>query len=284
MLLSVSVRFISGLGFIAVFTFAASAKTSVYTIPGEASAVVTTSRDYMTFQLTDVFTNPMELMDDLSAFFGAFGAAPEVAQSPPVRRPLLQIRVEGLLRGHEDSHRGAYCRFFPPWAVEEMSGGLHTDPGRPLFEARDENVTAKLSPFPGDTHIALLDRTATWTLAEMGGTSFHRIGSVRFQFGTTDGRDQAPAAVPVRREPSIPGMLGAVAFIFLSALIIRWKGPRSRDAIVMRAFGMRGYGGWGRLNRLFQLHVRAKFSSGNHPKPFPNVAVSAPPAFRHGDA
>jgi hypothetical protein len=235
MLLSVSVRFIGALGFIAVFSIAASAKTSVYTIPGEASAVVTTSPGYVTFQLTDVFTNPMELMDDLSAFFGAFGATPEVAQLTPVRRPLLQIRVEGLLRVDAGPHPGSYCRFFPPWAVEEMSGGLHVAPRRPLFEVRDESVNAKPSPFTGDAHIALLDRTATWTLAEMGGASFHRIGSVKFQFGTTYGHDQVPAVVPVRREPSIPGMLGVVAVMVFAGFMIRWKRQRSPNAIVVYA-------------------------------------------------
>jgi hypothetical protein len=284
MLLSVSVRFIGALGFIAVFSIAASAKTSVYTIPGEASAVVTSSPGNVTFRLTDLFTNPMELMDDLSGFFGGFGTTPDVTQSPSVRRPLLQIRVEGSLRMDAGSHAGAYCRFFPPRAVEEMSGGLHGPQVRPLFEARDESVSAKPSPFTGDTHIALLDRTATWTLAEVGGASFHRIGSVKFQFGTTDGQDQVAAAVPVRREPSIPGMLGAVAFIVLAGLVIWWKSPRSAEAIVLREDGTRGYGEWVGLNRLFRILKHAKFSSGNHPGPFPNVAVSAPPPFRHGDA
>ena len=219
MLLSVGVRAAVVFGFIAVFCITASARTSVYSIPGEASAVVTTSPDFVTFQLTDLFVNPMELMDDLGGFFAAFGTTPDKAPSRSVRRPLLQIRVEGLLRAGAGSHPGAYCRFFPPRAVGEMSGGLRAAPGRSLFDARADGVNAKPSLDTGDAHIALLDRAATGTVAEMGGASFHRTGSIRFEFGTTDGRDQAAGVVPASREPSVPGMLGIAAVTVLAWLI-----------------------------------------------------------------
>jgi hypothetical protein len=223
MLLSVGVRAAVVFGFIAVFCITASARTSVYSIPGEASAVVTTSPDFVTFQLTDLFVNPMELMDDLGGFFAAFGTTPDKAPSRSVRRPLLQIRVEGLLRAGAGSHPGAYCRFFPPRAVGEMSGGLRAAPGRSLFDARADGVYAKPSLDTGDAHIALLDRAATGTVAEMGGASFHRTGSIRFEFGTTDGRDQAAGVVPASREPSVPGMLGIAAVTVLAWLIIGRK-------------------------------------------------------------
>jgi hypothetical protein len=217
----------------AVFGVTASAKTSAYTIPGEASAMVTSSPDSLTFQLTDLFTNPMELMDDLSAFFSGFGA--EGQEPNPVRRPLLQIRMEGLLRLEAGSHPRAYCRFFPPRPVGEMSGGLHAAPGRPLFEVRDESLNAKPSPFTGDAHIALLDRTATWTVAEIGGASFHRSGSVRFEFGTTDGRDQAAAVFAAGSDPSVRGMLGIAAVIVLLGFMIRRKRQRSTATITVRS-------------------------------------------------
>ena len=230
MLLSVGVRAIVALGLMAVFSVTAGANTSVYTIPGEASAAVTDSPDFVTFQLTDIFTNPMVLMDDLSTFFSRFGA--EGQQPAPVRRPPLQIRMEGLLRVEAGSHPGVYCRFFPPRPITEMSGGLHTARGRLLFEVRNDGADAKPSPFKGDAHIALLDRTATWTVAEIGGASFHRSGSVRFEFGTTDGRDQVAGVVPVRREPSVPGMLGIAAVIMLAGLmqVMQDRYTRARES------------------------------------------------------
>jgi hypothetical protein len=235
MLLSVGMRTIVALAWIAAFSIAADAKTSVYTIPGEASAVVTTSPDFVTFRLTDLFTNPMDLLDDLSGFFAAFGPGAESAQSPFAHRPLLQIRVEGMLRGDTGTHPESYCRFFPPRPVEEMSGGLNAAAVPALFDARGAGVDAKPSPFAGDAHIALLDRTATWTVAEMGGGSFHRIGSVRFQFGTTDGRDQVSGVLPARREPSLPGMLAVAAILVLAALILRRKQKRLSAPIIVRS-------------------------------------------------
>jgi hypothetical protein len=131
--------------------------------------------------------------------------------------------VEGLLRVGAGSHPDAYCRFFPPRAIGEMSGGLHAAPGRSLFDARADGVDAKPSLDTGDAHIALLDRTATWTVAEMGGASFHRTGSIRFEFGTTDGRDQVGGVVPASREPWVPGMLGIAAVTVLAGLMIGRK-------------------------------------------------------------
>jgi hypothetical protein len=233
MLLSVSMRAIVAFWLIAVFSIAASAKTSVYKIPGEASAVVTTSPDSLTFQLTDIFTNPMELIDDLSAFFSGFGT--EGQEPNPLRRPLLQIRMEGLLRVEAGSHPAVYCRFFPPRPIDEMSGGLHAAPGRPLFDVRYDDVNAKPSPFKGDSHIALLDRTATWTVAEMGGASFHRTGSIRFELGTTDRRDPAAAPFPGGSEPSVRGTLGIAIVIVLLGLMIRRKRQRLAAPVIVRS-------------------------------------------------
>ncbi len=199
MLRSVGVRTVIVFGYIAVFSIRAVANTSVYTIPGQASAVVTTSPDSLSFQMTNLFRNPMDLMDDLSGFFSAFSASPQSPQLLPVRRPLLQIRMEGLLRTDAGPRLGAYCRFF---------------------------------------------RTATWAVAEMGGSPWNRIASVRLQFGTADGGDQVAGVFPDPREPSIPGMFGVATVMAIAGLMIRRKRQRLLTPTIVRADGTRRYAGW----------------------------------------
>jgi hypothetical protein len=207
---------------------AAHANTSTYQIAGEARAVVTTGTNSISITLTDLYVNPLDIGQNLSAFYFTTSVAPSTDSISTSSATAINIASGGAYTG-----AGTVA---PGWALTLLSGVTKLDdlgaggagPAHTIVGAPDgsnvySNANSSIA-HTGDPHDPFLQETATWTLTETGITSATTISDVFFQFGTTDGTNDVPGTLVATPEPEAAWM-----FLVAGASLILLLPSQSRS-------------------------------------------------------
>jgi hypothetical protein len=182
---------------IAAVVGSANASTITYVVPGEASATVTTSLNTISISLTDLFVNPLDVAENLSAFLFTLSSAPSSASVASASGSNISVNGDG-------THTAPVLNTSPGWVLslsgstttlDVLSGAGHAGPADTLIGSPNSNdiySNANGSIAGNGAHNPFLAGTLVFTLNELGVTSATTVTSAVFQFGTTDGSGQIP--------------------------------------------------------------------------------------------
>ncbi len=210
-------RIIGG-AFALMCAVAAHANTSTYQIAGEATAVVTTGTNSISITLTDLYVNPLDVGQDLSAFYFTTSVTPSSASISTSSAPAINIAGNGTYT--------SLGTIPPDWALTLLSAVTELDDlgaggagpedtivGAPDGSNKYGNANGSIDG--NGPHNPFLQQTATWTLTENGITSATTLSNVFFQFGTTDGTNDVPGILVATPEPATTGMLLAAGALLI---------------------------------------------------------------------
>ena len=199
----------------------AHANTSTYQIAGEAIAVVTTGSNSISITLTDLYVDPLDVAQDLSAFYFTTSVIPSTESISTSSATAINIATGGAYTGAGTVAPGWALTLFS--AVTELddlgaggAGPAHTIVGAPDGSNMYSNANSSIA-HTGDPHDPFPQEIATWTLTENSITSATTISNVFFQFGTTDGTNDVPGTLFAIPEPATAGMflVAGVSLILL---------------------------------------------------------------------
>jgi hypothetical protein len=201
---------------------AAHANTSAYQVAGEAIAVVTTGPNSISITLTDLYVNPLDIGQNLSAFYFTTSVTPTSDSISTSSASAINIATGGAY-----TSAGTVA---PGWALtlvsavtklDDLGPGATSTPAHTIVGAPDgsnvySNANSSIA-HTGDPHDPFLQETATWTLTETGITSATTLSNVFFQFGTTDMTNDVPGTLVATPEPATVGMflVAGVSLILL---------------------------------------------------------------------
>ncbi len=190
-----------------------------YLVAGEGSATITTGTNSVTIQLTDLFVNPGDVGDNLSALLFTLSNTPTGASITSSSGTEITVNGNGsstlgstVATGWVLSLLGAQT------TLDVLSGTGHAGPAHTIIGAPGVGgyTNANSSIAGSGPHNPFLDLTATFTLTEMGVTSSTTVTAATFQFGTTDGSGLVPGVLTP--EPASLLLFGGAA---LFSLVLR---------------------------------------------------------------
>jgi hypothetical protein len=207
---------------------AAQANTFLYQVAGAASAVVTTGTNSITITLTDLYVNPTDVGQNISAFYFTTSVTPSTDTVLSSSDTAIDVHDDGT---YVNDGTGT-----PGWALTLVSGVTKLDDLAAGGSAPAHTIIG--APGPGNVysngngsidktggpHDPFIQETATWTLTETGITSATTLSNVFFQFGTTDGSNDVQATLVPTPEPATAGM-----FLIAGAALILLGRSRRRS-------------------------------------------------------
>jgi PEP-CTERM motif len=203
----------------------AQADTSTFIVSGEAEAQISTSANTISITLTDLYTDPRSVGDNLSAFIFTTSDTPTSASIANSSGTQVTVTNSGYTMGSAVATGWTLAMYNATTTLDVLAGQNHAGPAQTIIGAPGDGgySDANRSIAGNNPHNPFLYETATFTLSEAGVTANTQVLSTVFQFGTKDGSDRTNGVPIATPEPSTLALLcGGLA----AALLIRRKRTR----------------------------------------------------------
>jgi len=208
--------------FAALSAVSAQATTITYYVSGQASATIETQTDQVIVTLSDLWTNPADVVGNLSALSFTLDLAPSsgsLTSSSGIER---SVNADGTYSDGSAVPTGwVFSLAGFTTTLNDLIGTGHAGPAHTIIGAPDANnvYSAANGSITGNgPHNPFLAGSATFIISELGVTANTVVTAATFQFGSANGENQVPGT-PQGSTPE-PGtwvlLLGGCSLVLIS--------------------------------------------------------------------